>query len=58
MNLLVLNIFTTSSVLAFLPSLIKDIDDPIGVPEVKAAAPRAEYDFIVVGGGSAGRAWQ
>ena len=53
-SLMVLNAITFSSVLTLLPRLIGDLDDPIGVGEVGGVAPRAEYDFIVVGAGSAG----
>ena len=51
---MVLNLLTITSVLTVLPRLISDLDDPIGVKEVFSTPPRAQYDFIVVGAGSAG----
>jgi len=41
----------TALVLAF---LVKDIDDPIGIPEFEPTNLLPSYDYIVVGGGSTG----
>ena len=42
------------SIMTLFPRLLLDFDDPIGVPEVKPASLRSEYDFIVVGSGASG----
>ena len=39
-------------IITFIPRLLHDLDDKIGVSEDNAL--RSEYDFIVVGGGSTG----
>ena len=42
------------TLLTLLPRVLYDLDDPVGVPEVKPEQLLHQYDFIVVGGGSAG----
>ena len=42
------------SVLTLLPRLLHDLDDPVGVSEVKPDQLVSSYDFIVVGAGSTG----
>lgn len=42
------------SVLTLLPRLLHDLDDPVGVSEVKPDQLASSYDFIVVGAGSTG----
>ena len=42
------------SVLTFVPRIMEDLDDPVGVATVGPIAVDAAYDFIVVGAGSAG----
>jgi len=40
--------------LTLLPRILKDLDDPIGVAQVKPVELKSSYDFIVVGAGSSG----
>lgn len=48
-----------AGVLALLTALVlgfvfRDLDDPVGIPEFAPSDMRTSYDYIVVGGGSAG----
>ena len=43
-----------TSILTLFPRILFDLDDPIGVGQVKPASLRPEYDFIVIGSGASG----
>ena len=42
------------SLLTLLPRLLHDLDDAVGVSEVKPDQLSSSYDFIVIGAGSTG----
>ena len=48
------NIQTLLGLITLLPRILKDFDDPTGVPQVKPVNLKKSYDFIVVGAGSSG----
>ena len=43
-----------TSILTLFPRILFDLDDPIGVGQVKPSSLRPEYDFIVIGSGASG----
>ena len=45
---------TLLGLITLLPRILKDLDDPTGVPQVKPVNLKKSYDFIVVGAGSSG----
>jgi len=49
-----LTLQTLTGLLTLLPRVLKDLDDPVGVAQVKPVALHGSYDFIVVGAGSSG----
>ena len=48
------NLRLLTSILTLFPRILFDLDDPIGVGQVKPSSLRPEYDFIVIGSGASG----
>lgn len=46
--------FLLAILLVGIPLIGKELDDPVGIKQFKPTSLRAYYDYIVVGGGSAG----
>jgi len=48
------NLQTIIGLITLGPRLLKDLDDPVGVAQVKPVDLKSYYDFIVIGAGSSG----
>ena len=53
-SLKMLNLQTLIGLITLLPRILKDLDDPVGVAQVKPIDLQRSYDFIVVGASSSG----